>query len=566
LTGEEPSAAPSMPRGIARTAAALPAIVLFVAIPTWVHATHAAEFELQPGALSLPMGIGLLTALPLAMLAGGSRGSAILSAIGLVFLTAALLPGSDWMPFDSDTTVRTSLVMAALQLVIVMAVIVAVRRHARPLILAGALTSVALLAGSAALLLLNPAHAVPPGQRSKPAVDKPNIYHFIFDGFSSRVLTGERLRAAKPMLAGFTFFPDNRANYFATDASLPSMFTSSFFQGGAFRDFQARAREGGFRKALQDAGYSVTTYTPDRNRFWWYAHSDAAVTAQDLGRARHDGDGSRLLLQASLVRASPIGTRQAVLWFTRKAMPWTAYNRYKQDAAMLDRFLEDEAERPARGQYVYFHIMVPHPPYLRDGRCQKVGKGRASYTSQADCALTMMRRVVDRLRALGKFDGAMIIFQGDHGFHSDESNLPPEHVPLPETVRQKLDAMQDSFGADALMERSQTLLVVKRPNAALGPLRISPARTQLIDIGPTIAGAADVRSSGLGLSVFSPEASRARDWHFFAGITRKHGLFRKRMGRDTEDGHIAHISLDGSGRWHIHPDIVAGEPSDRPAL
>jgi hypothetical protein len=367
------------------------------------------------------------------------------------------------------------------------------------------------------------------------------------------------------MLTGFTYFPNNRANYLATDGSLPSMFTSSFFSGGAFRDFQARARDGGIRRALQRHGYMVSTYTPDQNRFWWFASRDAAITAQDVTRAEADPDGAKLLMQTSLIRASPAGMRLAMLWLTRLAMPWTVYNRYKQDPRLLDRFLADEAQRPDHGQYVYFHIMLPHPPYRHGADCSDVGKDRGSYTSQAACAALMMRRVMARLNALGRLKRSMVIFHGDHGFHAKESNLPAEHAQMPAAIRRKLDSMRDSFDADDMLQRSRALLLVKPASSDAAPLVTSAAATQLIDIAPTIAETGGFHFVGLGRPIFALDANAPRAWHFFAGLTRKHGLFRKRLGRDTEAGALAHISLDPAGNWHIHPDITAGEPSGHPA-
>lgn len=553
-----------MPRTILRIAALLPVIIVLVATPMRIYGGHAGDFGLRPVALAAPFGIAMVAALAVLFFIRSERRAAILTAIGFLVLAASFMPGSDWTPFASDTEVRLSPGVAIAEIAIVAGLILAVRKFSRALLIAGAMTSAVLLIASPVMLVLAQDRAPQRPTPPKRVSGRPNIYHFIFDGFSTRAFTGALARRTTPALDGFILYANNRANYLATDASLPSLFTSSFFTGGPFRDFQARAREGGIRRVLQQHGYTVTTYTPDRNRFWWFAHADRAVTAQDLGRAKADPDGTRLLLQASLIRSSPAGLRFGMLLLTRQAMPWSAYNIYKQDLTLFDRFLSDEARRPARGQYVYFHIMLPHPPYRYDAACRNAARAEARYTSQAGCAALMMRRVVAHLRKQGRLDDAMIIFQGDHGFHSEESNLPPEHVAMPAAVRQKLDSMRDSFDADALIQRSHALLLMKPPGKPATALRISEAPTQLIDVAPTIAKAGGFSMIGAGMPVSDLAEGQSRAWHFFAGITRKHGLFRKRLGRDTETGRLAHVSLNGR-RWRIHPDIVIAETSERPS-
>ena len=174
-----------------------------------------------------------------------------------------------------------------------------------------------------------------------------------------------------------------------------------------------------------------------------------------------------------------------------------------------------------------------------------------------------MQRIVATLDRMDRLEGSLVIFQGDHGFHAKESDLTDIREPMPRAVRARLSELRDSYDPDAMLQRSHALLLVHQPGAS-GPLRVDMRRSQLVDIAPTVAKVAGLKPwRGVGISLFRPDDPE-RPWHFFAGITRKHGLFRKRLGRDTDQGRIAHISVDGRGGWIVHPDIVAAGPGRIP--
>jgi hypothetical protein len=473
--------------------------------------------------------------------------------IGLFLLATLLLLPSGWSPFDSDMRLSPTWPEIGIEALLVLACWFA-RRHAPPTPIL-AVAAVATFGSAAAALagLAAPAPAVP-ATAPRPSAAGPNIYQFVFDGFGARAFDPARAGGAAN-LAGFTFYPDNRANYFATDASLPSIFTGRFFTGGSFRAFQDEARRGGVRAALRRAGYRISLYVPDRNRFWWFDRADHGVTNQDLLREANDPAGGISLLQAALIEAAPIGLRRPVALATREIWRWSKYNFYKQNVGLFARFAADEARRPARGQYVYFHIMLPHPDYTHAADCRRTGD--SSYSRQAACAERLMAATIALLRRLGRLDASLVIFQGDHGFQASESDLAQPRAPMPAAVRRRLADLGDSYGPDELMQRAHALLLVHPPSAPRRPLAVSGARTQLIDLAPTIANAAGLpRWQGPGWSLLGGSPPR-RAWHFFAGVTRKTGLFRRRMGRDADRGRLAHLSIDREGRWHIHPDVVA---------
>lgn len=536
---------------LAAAAAASPWLVLTAAGPALALWRQSIPFAVADKA-GLPLfGVAIGGALVLMLVAARfTRTTRVLATVGLWLALVAVSFPSGWTIFEADVVLNASVVVVAVAIGLLAACWMIGRRFAKATFVAASAVSVVSLAALLSALTMLP-HPSAASTSAAKGSNRPNIYQFVFDGFATEAFPAQQQADAFP---GFTFYPKHRVNYVATDASLPSLFTGRVFEGGSFRAFQAEARGGGYRTELAEAGYQVSLYTPDRNRFWWLDAADIPTTAQDLSRATHDPAGWRSLLQTGLIEASPPGVRRLMLLGTRRLWRWSDYNSYKQSLPLFERFLADEASRPARGQYVYFHLMVPHPPYRYGPHCERAKIG---YLAQSGCAVTMMRRAVEALRKQGKLQNALVILQGDHGFHAEESDLPPRRENMPAEVRQKLLDINDSFSPDAIVRRTRALLLIHRPGAPLVALKTSGLKTQMIDIAPTVGEVAAVKSAGwIGRSVFTSDAE-ARDWHFFGGVTSKTGLFRERLGRDTDKGRIAHIVVDRNARWRVAPDVIA---------
>lgn len=486
-----------------------------------------------------------------------------------ILLSYALFP-TQWHLLASTEELRWSWPQAAAQAALFLALFLIWRRAPPARIIAIAVPIIiAVTLGSGARLYAaehdrgnDSATTKEAAERQRLAIARPNIYHFVFDGYSSlafpHAVRDPGLQAA---FTGFTVFPDNLANYIATDASLPSFLRGELFPGGSFRAFQEAAREGGIRRRLAQNGYAVSIYVPDRTRFWFFETADTVRTNQDIERRSFDPDGSISLAQMTTVRIVPLPLRWLVLKGVQLAIPKSAYKYYKQQSVkLIDAFLHDERLRPDHGQYVYVHLLLPHLPYRLAPDCRAAPPGTATYDGQAHCANLLMADVAAGLRRLRHFDNSLIIFQGDHGFHEGIAN-PRRHIgALPPAVHEKLARSGDEFDPDEIALRIRALLLVKPPGAAPRPLQRSNAPAQLLDIPATMSEAVGLSIPvGEGRPLFSLGEAEPRERHFFAGIGRKGGIMRKRLGRDFARASLAHISLDTNGRWRIYPDVQATE-------
>ena len=105
----------------------------------------------------------------------------------------------------------------------------------------------------------------------------------------------------------------------------------------------------------------------------------------------------------------------------------------------------------------------PTSPFRLRGDCSDAS-GETDLLQQTDCSLLLLRRFVDLLRGLDRFDDSTILVHGDHG-----SGL----------------VVQDGRFVEDESAWYRTLLLVK-PAGARGPLRLSEEAAHLEDIAPTL--------------------------------------------------------------------------------
>jgi hypothetical protein len=182
-------------------------------------------------------------------------------------------------------------------------------------------------------------------------------------------------------------------------------------------------------------------------------------------------------------------------------------------AVMLRDLIENEAQRPAQGQYVQVHVGLPHGPYVLDRDCRFVGRrfesddmeGRLdAYLVQSECALGLVADFLRQLEALGRYDAATIVVQSDHGLGR---GFFPQESPA--------SAAGDYLGMsrERLLSRVSALLMIK-PAGAAGTLETVDTPTQLIDLLPTLVDLLDLpppKHRMLGTSVFALDPDQRRD-------------------------------------------------------
>ncbi len=309
------------------------------------------------------------------------------------------------------------------------------------------------------------------------SIDRPNIYHLVFDGFDATLF--ERLvpeLGLEANLAGFVWYPNALSNYTSTRLSFPSFMTGRIFDESVTDETGGRiGRREGLVKSLAEIGYTVTQYNGYYLNNHARAHvrrSTAELDAALFGRLRQLVQ----LLDLSILLATPsvlkpytaLDGRGLVghwaLRGPRSLADWTR-NPPVLSRMLFDRMLEDEGQRPARGQYVNGHFLIPHSPFVLSARCEyqpSRTKSLVTLTAQSMCTIAKLTELVDRLRALDRLEDAMVVVHADHG----------------------------------TMRRDRPLLLVKPPGRSDEKLEVARQVVQLADIAPTIHKAVGLDVAG----------------------------------------------------------------------
>jgi Sulfatase len=414
---------------------------------------------------------------------------------------------------------------------------------------------------------------------AKNTVNKPNIYQIVFDGYSScAFLESVKECEYEHAFEGFTFFKNNRANYPHTLDSFTSYMTGTLFDGNSPNGRHDQALTSGLIKKLHDSGYGVTQYLLDRSQ----AHKAGAsvFTNNDLVSQLAPGAQMSGFFGIWLMRMAPNflqGEAQAIASGPiRKLFRWigsSLYNDYTSPLSgvqfsldprisvrMMERLIAEEADRPSRGQYVYAHLCLPHPPYTVDRTCADTER-HFNYMESACCATKLMAEFIQTLKRLGRFEDSLIVFHADHGWDRQNCEAHPNKSMIsagPDDSKwQALDSDAMRRLMELIVSRSRALLLVKRPRALPEPLRVSTTPTQLIDVAPTILAAAGINAGGYqGIPVFRQDPSRKRVCRFFFRPTvpsSKPG----RMDLPKTDRFIdlSHASFTPGEGWKLHPAV-----------
>ena len=260
--------------------------------------------------------------------------------------------------------------------------------------------------------------------------DLPNIYHFIFDAYQTDLLEHTLNDEATKQLAGFVFFPENKAEWASTPMSLATIFSGrDYLYDRPSGDYTAHAftSEASFLYWLKSKSYQTVAYIPNA----WSGRVDFF----DRVVQHDDAAMDELLLMNSeafwnlwIYGNSPALLRDTVMkssWFAGlndddlenlrngKLLPasWTVTS-----SIGFQRMMEEERNLSPRGRYTLAHVIIPHYPLKLRADCSyDVGSSKTEAIEQAHCAQKLILDFTNLLKDLGRFDDSLILIHGDHG-------------------------------------------------------------------------------------------------------------------------------------------------------
>jgi len=413
-----------------------------------------------------------------------------------------------------------------------------------------------------------------------------NVYHILLDDYLGESFAYSTGADAAKRFPGFTYFTRFNTNFPRTSSSEPALIEGRLpTPGMSIEKWPANALRNGFWKDLAAAKVGVWVYPyarwmcPDYgvkclSSFDIERDAQTAVTRRaiiDLWALRLLPGSVRRSLGARAASARGVAGEATAGYSTTSALdrifgrggvpgvPSGAVSALPTqyfNLKLFDQLLADEAQRPARGQYVYYHALIPHPPYIMNERCEYVANATPAptfYWAQVGCANFMIERLARELARLGRLDDSLIIVHADHGDmefllnskvkgrgldfaldHAARRYQRPDTTYARDHTRfsQVNDGDSATWRSMAVEVFSSGLLLTKFPHSKTYTEDGRPI--QLLDLGPTVLlhfGVPLDRSyAGMPISHVPP----ARDMFFFAhNRTFKDGFSSYRL---TESG------------------------------
>jgi hypothetical protein len=396
---------------------------------------------------------------------------------------------------------------------------------------------------------------------SEKLIERGNIYHITLDSYSSVTLLEslEKMKLAGNF-DGFTFFEKTRSNYMFTELSLPSYMTGSLYEENeSLKEWMNRHKSSGIVNKLHDAGYEVSMYIPSSG--WAHpkashikVNEDVLMRYKSLPSFCHFADLWLLRVVPNFLQQEVYREGEGI--FTRLFVQddrLAGNNAYVFGSVELMRqLINDEADRPDHGQYVYAHLYIPHDPYIMNRDC--VFSPDCGYNEQALCATRLMAELVSELKQLGRYHESTIIFQSDHG----PAGIIDPDSEMSLDIKERIEALNPrGFRVGQVESRTLALLLIKPPSQSGKPLIVSDRPTQLVDIPATLYDLIDLPvHTKDGESVFSPDFPQNREIHIFSGliIQTKDGK-EYRFGENLFEGEANHLSFTKGKGWKIYPNI-----------
>ena len=338
-----------------------------------------------------------------------------------------------------------------------------------------------------------PGWSLPPAEIYQLSRDQ-NLIHIVLDGFLSETFAEVIEQEPDTFdrdFSGFIFFADHLGAFPTTKASMPAMLTGIAYRNEMPLDpfISANIRDRSIFSVLAGHGYQVNSVASIGSNHPPASLPNGQTTSRytiptPYGSYRDYVQFAAVqLLDLSLFRHVPHGLKSRVYneqaWLLES---WYSERRRSRNAAASNHaaFLTEFADRMTIARdapvYTFIHVMIPHPPYVVDADCSFIGPenpSRPSYADQARCALALVQKLFDRLRALGVWDRTAIVLTSDHGWDELRPDHPLEGVKTP------------AGDLDEVAVRAMALLAVK-PAGSSGPLRTSAAPTAITDVPATI--------------------------------------------------------------------------------
>lgn len=350
-----------------------------------------------------------------------------------------------------------------------------------------------------------------------------NVVIVLLDGFQSTAF--ERIIDSTPEYAekfsGFTFFSDALANFKTTKMAIPAMLSGSVYDNTLplSKFFNEHVKGKTLPDVLARSGFRSHVLT-----YRWFCGYFVDSHCTQVG-IQIEGDARRQqrlesirLADLTLFRHLPDLAKRKIyedhtwlLWSRLVESPKTrrTYRDHQNAVELIEIFERFSAVNGEKPRFKFIHFILPHEPLILGADCNP-RKGRASnnelehYLPQAECAVRLSIRLLERMKKLGVYDNSVVAIAADHGKGNGTR-------------------FSDAIGPETLkdVERAFPLLLVK-PLHASGAMKISTVPASLNDLPRTIADLLGENSTFPGKSIFdmNPENEIERRYYDYTWTNR----------------------------------------------
>lgn len=528
------------------------AFELVLAFPAVIFWRNEAEFSAGFLGIVIPLilpciaGVGLLALILTLLPARPLRVIlSLLLAIAVLFYIQGNFLFSDYGPFNGENIRWQKLSGRGIADILTWCPILCLSVFARDRVcrVAGSICLFLLLAlsiGALPSILSSPARLI----EKETSVSTDSLYTFsgkkdviwlILDSYSSpgfQAILGRRPELARE-LAGFTSYSDVVSPFVTTRPTVPALLTGMEYDNvGSFRKFFEKAfEERNLTKIMNDNGYQVDAVT--LKRFCPFIHGSCQSTSNFVSRDVQEIQRSERLELYDLVlfRVLPQFLKRQVYnnnkWFLQRILDTIGSPRSIWNALrFLDMFESRAKVGSAPATFKLVHLMIPHGPLLFDEKCVPVSassgkeekkegnkheRRRQQFEKQAECALSLAGRFLEKLKELGVYKESFIVISGDHGF-------PARYMKYKSTKKHRLP----------WIEYAWPMLLVKPPGTdESSSFVVSTAEARLLDVPKTLTSVLGIPTSFPGISLM--------DVQEFAVRERMHRSYVWRSAFETRD-------------------------------
>ena len=390
---------------------------------------------------------------------------------------------------------------------------------------------------------------------SQTAKFRGNVYHIIFDSYQSEAYPYFLDKTPEPDRLPFTYYPNFRVSRVATYFSMAELFAGDFYSPDMPSDgWHNAAFQNGMMAYLANGGVQLDLYPYYSEYCYRGGHTVCKTTMALRDKVLGAGRTRQTALDLWFLKLIPISLKRELN--ARFAPPdegapagdsfsnwdygFSIFNAITQSSAPGDpdkpylsvqqfmQFLAEEDARPATGQYVFLHLLLPHGAMVLNHECTYVGRAttqtpQGPYFEQVQCANKLLDLLVDKLAALGRLDNSLIIAQADHGHYMHPADLGAlyQYLPLDVSVPrlEPDEADSSTWPSEAIEVRASALLLIKFPGRSAASRSDEPV--QMIDIAPTILRYFDIDPGVMrGMPIQDMPALPPRERFFFASSER----------------------------------------------